>query len=624
MQLTRRSSSIEIPSRQAALAARGTLSVRRTISRSLRGCLRSMSTSHAEALSSSDAEQLQRAITEQGNLVRSLKSDKSTPKADIDAGVEALKAMKARLQSLTPASTSASSNPQTSILGQSTASSVAPSGSNLRKTNNAKKGAYTLKVPKGTKDHSPSEMLLRKHIFATITRQFELHGAVTIDTPVFELKEILAGKYGEDSKLIYDLQDQGGELCSLRYDLTVPFARFLAMNGQTYQNIKRYHIAKVYRRDNPAMSKGRMREFYQCDLDIAGSYDPMVPDAEVLKIVCDVLNALQVGDFTVKINHRKILDGIFAVCGVPTDKTRAISSSVDKLDKTPWAEVREEMTGEKGLDPAVADRIGEYVKLKGGRELLDQLNGDAKLTGNKTASEGLVDMALLFNYLSIFGVLDKMSFDLSLARGLDYYTGIIYEAIVEGSAPPGLKEGKTSAKKPTDADGEMDETQVGVGSIAGGGRYDNLVGMFSGSDGKKGLQIPCVGVSIGVERVFSILQQKAKDQVNPRGKDVDVFVMSVGDGLLEERMAICSELWQAGLRAEFTYKRKPKMPAQFEAIDRDQIPIAVIVGVDELREGKVRIKEQVGKEENSSSKGEPVSRTDMVSFIKEALARRQR
>ena len=150
---------------------------------------------------------------------------------------------------------------------------------------------------------------------------------------MFELKEILSGKYGEDSKLIYDLQDQGGELCSLRYDLTVPFARWLAMNPSV-QNIKRYHLAKVYRRDQPAMSKGRMREFYQCDFDIAGAYDPMLPDAEVLRIMSEVFDALGwAGKYTIKINHRKILDGMFEVCGVPQDKIRTISSAVDKLDK---------------------------------------------------------------------------------------------------------------------------------------------------------------------------------------------------------------------------------------------------------------------------------------------------
>merc|ERR1711939_524147 len=352
------------------------------------------------------------AVAAQGERVRSLKADKAEQSV-IEREVATLKQLKAQLQ--------------------------AQQGSALAKesSSKSKKGKLALKTPKGTKDWHPADMMVRNEIFRKITRVFELHGGVTIDTPVFELREILAGKYGEDSKLIYDLQGQGGEICSLRYDLTVPFARFLAMNGTTYQNIKRYHIAKVYRRDNPAMTKGRMREFYQCDYDVAGIYDPMVPDSEVLVVAVSVLEALEIGEFSIKINHRKILDGIFGVCGVPADKTRTISSAVDKLDKLPWADVKKEMTEEKGLDADVADKIGEYVKLKGGEELLEKLLADQTLLKNKTAKEGMQDMRLLFGYLKAYGILERMSFDLSLARGLDYYTGIIYEAVTAESAPPG-------------------------------------------------------------------------------------------------------------------------------------------------------------------------------------------
>lgn len=216
--------------------------------------------------------------------------------------------------------------------------------------------------------------------------------------------------------------------CSLRYDLTVPFARYLAMNKLT--NIKRYHIAKVYRRDNPAMTRGRYREFYQCDFDIAGQFDPMLPDAECLKIMCEILSSLQIGDFLVKVNDRRILDGMFAICGVPDSKFRTICSSVDKLDKVSWEEVKNEMVGEKGLAPEVADRIGDYVQQHGGVSLVEQLLQDPKLSQNKQALEGLGDLKLLFEYLTLFGIADKISFDLSLARGLDYYTGVIYEAVL--------------------------------------------------------------------------------------------------------------------------------------------------------------------------------------------------
>ena len=457
-------------------------------------------------------------------------------------------------------------------------------------------------------------MAIRDHIFSTIVKVFRRHGAVTIDTPVFELKEILAGKYGEDSKLIYDLEDQGGEKCSLRYDLTVPFARFLAMNGTTYQNFKRYHIAKVYRRDQPAMTKGRMREFYQCDFDIAGQYERMVPDAEAVRILVEVLDALEIGAYTIKINHRKLLDGIFEVCGVPADKIRPISSAVDKLDKLPWQDVKHEMTHEKGLDTMVADAIGEYVKLKGGKELLDILQKDQRLSTNEHARVGLADMELLFKYLDVLNVLNRVSFDLSLARGLDYYTGVIYEAVLQQQP-----EEVTSAKLGIVTNEEDEDASVGLGSIAAGGRYDELVGMFASTGGsKKSLQIPCVGLSIGVERVFStILRRTRLEEV--KSNHCQVYVMAVGDGLLEERMRICAELWSAGIQAEFMYKAKPKLQPQFNICDKEMIPLAVIIGRDEIDAGKVKIKDMRSKNVEEHG-GVEVTRNDMISEIHRRLA----
>lgn len=395
---------------------------------------------------------------------------------------------------------------------------------------------------------------------------FKRHGGVTIDTPVFELKEILAGKYGEDSKLIYDLADQGGELCSLRYDLTVPFARYVAQKN--IQQIKRYHIAKVYRRDQPAVSKGRMREFYQCDFDIAGAFDAMLPDSEIIKIVVEVFEALGWhGRYTIKTNHRKILDGIFQVCGVPEDKIRTISSAVDKLDKMPWADVKKEMVDEKGLAEEVADKIGVWVQLKGGRDLLEKLQQDESLAANEAMKQGMTDMGLLFDYLECLDATNAVSFDLSLARGLDYYTGIIYEVVTEGSAPDAPAGSEAPAKqkpkkkgKASEDDDRSDDPTLGVGSVAAGGRYDNLVGMFSG----KG-QIPCVGISFGVDRIFSIMSArlKAEQGKEPRNNETDVYVMALGgkgfDGMVKDRMRICNQLWAAGIKAEFLYKNKPKL-----------------------------------------------------------------
>ncbi|KAE8253716.1 hypothetical protein A4X13_0g3679 [Tilletia indica] len=547
--------------------------------------------------------QLEQQRDAQALTVRQLKQDKADP-AKIKESVDTLLDLKRRITAL-----SLSSDPSSSSQPASSSASAPPT-------------KYTLKTPKGTRDWEPLSMALRTRIFSTITRIFEAHGAVTIDTPVFELREILAGKYGEDSKLIYDLQDQGGEICSLRYDLTVPFARFVAMNMGEYGNIKRYHIAKVYRRDQPAMSKGRFREFYQCDFDIAGTYDPMLPDAECLLIVSEILTALKIEPFTIKINHRKILDGIFDLCGVPADKIRPISSAVDKLDKMSWDDVKREMVAEKGLDEAVADKIGEYVKLKGGEELLTQLQADTALASHSLASAGLKDMTLLFSYLRVFNILPRISFDLSLARGLDYYTGLIYEAITLGSAPPTPAESSSSSKKKNKD--EVDESAVGVGSISGGGRYDHLVGMFSNSKNKDA--VPCVGCSIGIERIFAILMAKLKEEqasgaattTTLRAKNTEVFVMSMGgDGLALPRLEVCKKLWDAGIKAEFLYKVKPKPAAQFTAIERDATPLAVLLAPDEWAQGTVRVKEQRGKDsEEGAGKGEVVKVDELVEYLK--------
>ncbi|XP_056295882.1 histidine--tRNA ligase isoform X3 [Pseudoliparis swirei] len=449
------------------------------------------------------------------------------------------------------------------------------------------KHQFVLKTAKGTRDYNPKQMAIRERVFSTIIGCFKRHGAETIDTPVFELKETLTGKYGEDSKLIYDLKDQGGELLSLRYDLTVPFARYLAMNKIT--NIKRYHIAKVYRRDNPAMTRGRYREFYQCDFDIAGQYDAMIPDAECLKIVHEILSELDLGDFRIKVNDRRILDGMFAVCGVPYDKFRTICSTVDKLDKMPWEDVRKEMVNEKGLSEEAADQIGEYVSLQGGMELAERLLQDQKMSLSKQACAGLSDIKLLFSYLQLFQATDKVVFDLSLARGLDYYTGIIYEAVLTQACV---------STASTDAQNGAEES-VSVGSVAGGGRYDGLVGMFD----PKGRKVPCVGVSIGIERIFSIMEQKAEASAEKvRTTEVQVMVASAQKNLLEERLKLVSELWNAGIKAELMYKKNPKLLSQLQHCEESGIPLVAILGEQELKDGVVKLRVVASREEMDISR----------------------
>ncbi|XP_076620204.1 histidine--tRNA ligase isoform X3 [Colletes latitarsis] len=440
-----------------------------------------------------------------------------------------------------------------------------------------------LKTPKGTRDYGPEQMALRLGVLDKIISVFKKHGAETIDTPVFELKDVLTGKYGEDSKLIYDLKDQGGEILALRYDLTVPFARYLAMGKVS--SIKRYHIAKVYRRDNPATTKGRYREFYQCDFDIAGQYDSMMPDVECILIICEALRSLDVGPYMIKLNHRLLLDGIFAACGVPQDKFRSICSAIDKLDKSPWLEVRKEMIEEKGLNETCADNIGMYVSRTGGVELITELRNNVELMKHKSAVKGLESMELLFKYCNIFKILDKVTFDLSLARGLDYYTGVIFEAILIGD-------------------------DVGVGSIAGGGRYDNLVGMFD----NKNKTVPCVGLSLGVERIFSVLEAKlSRDGLKTRTNETEVYVASAQKNLHEERMRIISDLWTAGLKAEQSYKKNIKLLHQLQYCEENGIPLAIIIGEGELMRGEVTLRDVATRAEV------PIPRATLVEEIRKRL-----
>ncbi|KAF6081355.1 histidyl-tRNA synthetase 2, mitochondrial [Phyllostomus discolor] len=419
------------------------------------------------------------------------------------------------------------------------------------------KSNLIIKTPKGTRDLSPQQMVVREKILDVIVCCFKRHGAKGLDTPAFELKDMLTEKYGEDSRLIYDLKDQGGELLSLRYDLTVPFARYMAMNK--LKKMKRYHVGKVWRRESPTVVQGRYREFCQCDFDIAGHFDPMIPDAECLKIICEILSGLQLGDFLIKIS---------------------------------WKDVRHEMVAQKGLAPEVADRIGDYVQCHGGVSLVEQLFQDPRLSQSKQALEGLRDLKLLYEYLTLFGIAEKISFDLSLARGLDYYTGVIYEAVLLQSPA------------------EAEEEPLNVGSVAAGGRYDELVGMFN----PKGHKVPCVGLSIGVERIFSIVEQRMKTFGEKiRTTETQVFVATPQKNFLQERLKLIAELWDAGIKAELLYKNNPKLLTQLHYCENMGIPLVVIIGEEELKEGVLKLRSVASREEVA------IKRENLVAEIQKRL-----
>ncbi len=348
-------------------------------------------------------------------------------------------------------------------------------------------------------------------------------------------------------------------MCALRYDLTVPFSRYVAMNN--VKQIKKYQIGRVYRRDQPHMKGGRYREFYQCDFDIAGSeYGPMIPDAECLCIMSSILGSLEIGSFAIKVNHRGLLDGIFAVCGVPAGLFVPICSAVDKLDKLAWPEVRSEMTL-KGLPEENAERIWSYVSIKGTAvEVLARLRADAVLMANASASAAAADLEKLFSYLKALKAENHCVLDLSLARGLSYYTGVIFEAVLTNSS-------------------------VHVGSVGGGGRYDKLVGRFK----KKG-DVPCVGFSVGVERLFTVMQELRKSQNAVARSNTVALVCSIEAGALTERMSLAAELWQSGVAAELVLKDAPKIQTQLKYAETQQIPFAVIFGPDEWAAGTVKVK----------------------------------
>jgi len=361
---------------------------------------------------------------------------------------------------------------------------------------------------------------------------------------------------------------------------------------------------------------------------VCGTFDAMLPDAEVLKITTEVFRELDFeGRYMIKVNHRKVLDGMFQVCGVPQDKIRSISSAVDKLDKAEWTEVYREMVDEKGLDPAIAERIGTFVKPEGdlaiganyrdrSLKVLESLESNTELMANELAKQGVLDLRLLFDYLDIWNCTQYVYLDMSLARGLDYYTGPIWEVLAEGSKPKNLNGAKSSSNSKKNADDDRsNDPSVGIGSIAAGGRYDNLVGMYS----KKGT-IPCCGISFGVDRIFTILKSLSPP---PRAADVDVFIMSFGgSGSLKERMQVASRLWEAGITAELSWKVKPRLPQQFKAAENGQVPFAIIIGEDEIKQGKVKVKELGLEEGHPEKEGVLVSLEGLVEDIKTRLEKK--
>jgi len=446
------------------------------------------------------------------------------------------------------------------------------------------------KPPKGSRDYSPKEMVIRNEMMQVIQDEFRKCGASCIDTPVFELQETLKSNYGEDEKLIYELDLQEGadsEKLALRYDLTVPLCRWIASNKSTIKSsIRASRIGKVYRRDTPRMNRGRYREFYQCDLDIVRMAPPtngsdlVIDDAEVLNMVCSVLTRLEVGEFIVRINNRRIFDSVCLACEVPEEKFRDVGSAVDKLDKKPWCEVREEMILEKGISAEAADKIYEYLKLKGPiMDVYNSLAADEFLKNNETAKAALEDFKLMVELLKAYGWLEVCQCDMSMVRGLAYYTGFIMEA--------NLTRKEVRKLRPLAIAAGLEPEAVDVGSIAGGGRYDELVSKF-----RKDLQCPCTGASIGFGRLFVIKSLKSQGNAKSCTKVMVGELQDKNDtrSFLINRIQIVQSLRKNGIAAEIFPKNSPDFIAMLDYCDDWGIPCVVLIGETEVEKGTVNIR----------------------------------
>ena len=433
-------------------------------------------------------------------------------------------------------------------------------------------------IPKGTRDFAPEQMARRNYIFDTVREVFRSFGYSQIETPAMENLSTLLGKYGEEGdKLLFRIQNSGEKAAEapekgLRYDLTVPFARFVVQHqGEISFPFKRFQIQPVWRADRP--QKGRYREFYQCDVDAIGSRSQML-ELELVQMVEAVFKKLDIR-VVLKINNRKVLAGLAEACGFP-DRIVDITVAIDKLDKIGLDAVREELLG-KGLTADALAVLEPVLKLEGG--FAEKLAAMRKvLASSETGLKGLNELEELFGFIAGAGVELPVEMDLSLARGLNYYTGAIFEV------------------KALDWE---------IGSISGGGRYDNLTGIFGLPD------VSGVGISFGADRIYDVLEGLGKF---PEG-------LSSGSTLLFANMdsesasyvvPVASALRTEGIPVE-VYPDSGKLKKQFDYADRRGIPFISICGSSEAAEGKVNIKNLSSGEQKSFAKEDLAG---MLEFLK--------
>jgi histidyl-tRNA synthetase len=408
-------------------------------------------------------------------------------------------------------------------------------------------------ILKGFRDYMPDQMRLRQAVIGKFRDVFESHGFEPLDTPAIEYLEVLTGKAGENEKLMYEFEDHGGRRVGLRYDLTVPLARVVAMHqAEIVLPFKRYHIAPVWRAEKP--QRGRFREFWQCDADIAGAAS-MLADAEVIAILGEALSAVGLPNFTIQVSHRALLERVAAHAGLPESHAGQVYRSVDKLDKVGAEAVIDEME-RSGVPRDASMRILEMLSFDG--DALDGLDrlGEV-LAGDEDALSAIDELRQIFLLLPSMGVeASRALFQPSLARGLDYYTGPVYEAVVD---------------------------QPKVGSVAGGGRYEHLIGAFANRS------ITATGMSLGLERILEVVTEFATLPLDDGPSDAIVVTFQDADAMAASA-ALARDLRLSGLRVELASQATRSVGDQLKYAARKQIRWAIIPGAEERAGGEVGLK----------------------------------
>ena len=416
----------------------------------------------------------------------------------------------------------------------------------------------TLKNPTGTRDLKSNDVKIREYIFDIAKKCFDKRCAIQIDTPIFELYSLVQNLYGEEfNKLVYKLEDGGSQELILRYDMTVPLARYIAMNGLKF--LRRYQIGKVYRRDDPQIEKGRFREFYQCDFDIVGDdQDTNIFDIEILDTLIEILEKLLGNNFTVKINDRKILYNLLRYCKVEDNYINTVCSTLDKLDKKSWSELKLELENKNINNDIIKNLeniINEINNLNNIKNNSDQIN--AVLTFLNNINIDVKSIKNIFDILTQINLIKYMYFDLSLARGLDYYTGMIFEV-------------------------KYNNTDIMESTICSGGRYDKIIGKLANQG-----DVPAVGLSLGVERIAAILEKT----INFTPNKPQIYIASIGNNMITEKIKLCSKFRKMGFICIMSHLSNPKMRPQFDEVFNMDIPYMVIIGENEIKENKLTIKD---------------------------------